>query len=162
VFSYCFNRPIDSLDIFGLYLTTSHQITISLVWGLGAAAGAFLGGGLLTSGLIGGAAGAIAAAMMEGNSLENVVHNGMTRMLSGFASAGFVGLVEGAVMHGMRAAALTGGMVGLSQDSPNEPSARPEPAASEHRASANSKAICGAELSICCGSSADLALTERS
>jgi len=103
------------MDPLGLCLTVPQKMTISMISGLGAAVGTFLGGGPLTSGLLGGAAGAIAAALMEGSTWRDVLSAGVSGLLSGITGAGIGNLFSSITTSGMQAAAITGVISGMTE-----------------------------------------------
>ena len=113
LYGYCLNNPINLIDPFGLYLTARQQITVSFISGAGAAAGTFLGGGPLTSGLVAGAAGAITTALMEGSTWQDVVQSGASGLLAGLTGSGIANLLEGTMLHSMRAATAAGVISGM-------------------------------------------------
>jgi len=113
LYGYCLNNPVNLIDPWGLYLTAGQKITVSFISGAGATAGTFLGGGPLTSGLVAGAAGAIATALMEGSTWQDVVQSGASGLLSGLTGSGIANLLEGTMMHSMKAAFATGAISGM-------------------------------------------------
>jgi len=113
LYGYCLNDPVNLIDQWGLYLTAGQEITVSFISGAGATAGTFLGGGPLTSGLVAGAAGAIATALMEGSTWQDVVQSSASGLLSGLTGSGIANLLEGTMMHSMKAAFTIGGISGM-------------------------------------------------
>ena len=88
-------------------------MTVALISGVGAGVGTLLRGGPLTSGLIAGAAGAIAPALIEGSTWQDVASSGLSGLLSGLTGAGFASLLQGTTMSGMQTAVTTGLFSGL-------------------------------------------------
>ena len=61
----------------------------------------------------GAVAGAIATALMEGSTWQDVANSFITGGLAGLTGSGIANLLEGTMMHSMRAAAATGAISGM-------------------------------------------------
>jgi RHS repeat-associated protein len=117
LYGYCLNDPINVADPFGLYLTPSQQIKVSLASAIGSTAG-FVLGGLLGAPTLGSAAGgaiagAIATKFMEGSTWQDVANNAVAGAISGLTGAGIGSLLKGTLLSSMRAAMATGAITGM-------------------------------------------------
>jgi RHS repeat-associated protein len=111
LYGYVGNDPVNWIDPWGLKLSASQQIKVSIASGGGAAVGSLLGGGPLGGAVGSAAAGALAAAAM-GGTWTDIGNSAISGLLSGAAGGAFGKLAEG-IMHGAKAAVGTGVFSGL-------------------------------------------------
>ena len=112
LFTYVLNDPINLVDPLGLYLTPSQQLKVSFASVIGSSVGGLLWGtpGSTAGGAVGGF---IATLFMEGYTWQDVANSTLTGGLAGLTGSGIANLLEGTLMHSMKAAATTGVISGM-------------------------------------------------
>ena len=113
LYGYCLNDPVNLVDPDGLYLTYSQQFTVSVIGGVGSAIGTVLGGPFW--GAVGGAfAGSLATWAMPCATRADAFNGFITGAVAGLTGGGVATLLEGTMMHSMRASTISGLVSGLT------------------------------------------------
>ncbi|MCI5120209.1 MAG: RHS repeat-associated core domain-containing protein [Candidatus Electrothrix sp. AUS4] len=111
-YRYVANDPVNWVDSWGLELSYSQQVGVTIANTVGATIGGVIGGGPLGAAIGGSIAAAGATALMDGATVTDIKNNALTGFLSGGTGGAFGGLAE-LGMQGMKGAITAGLFSGM-------------------------------------------------